>query len=117
MKNEGRIEGTKLVKGSNRTRRKSRRGLGCLSVASVVSCEVSGHWEELITRPKGSCSLCVCLIVCGVETCIMKLSVPDGLLRHRKGKGLLHNVNLMHGHIFLLRSSRGKPLKDISSRW
>ena len=45
----------------------SHRGRGYLSVVSVVSCQVRGLCDELITRPEESYRLC-CVVVCDLGT-------------------------------------------------
>jgi hypothetical protein len=48
----------------------SRLGHIC---SSLVFCAGSGLWDELITRSEESYRLCVCLIVCDVETSAVSL--------------------------------------------
>ena len=50
-----------------------------------MSCVGSGLCDELITRLEECYHLYVCLIVCDLETSIVKCPRPDmGLWRHRK---------------------------------
>jgi len=44
---------------------------------SSVCCVVTGLCNKLITRSEGSYRVCVCLIVCDLETSIMRLPRPD----------------------------------------
>jgi hypothetical protein len=46
---------------------------------SFDCCVLSGRslWEELITRPEESYRLCVCLIVCDLETSTVRRSRPE----------------------------------------